>query len=100
MVVCKVVQRPPNAALRADGGLCAPQSLDVFMAGDDVDKKKPDPSIYRIAAQRLGVDPGDCLVVEDSTIGLKVSAIGRVHPILKSLANNRARAEYKISRVP
>ena len=27
------------------------------MAGDDVDKKKPDPSIYRIAAQRLGVGP-------------------------------------------
>ncbi|CAL8465903.1 g5439 [Coccomyxa elongata] len=49
------------------------QNLDVFMAGDDVDKKKPDPSIYRIAAQRLGVDPGDCLVVEDSTIGLKAA---------------------------
>lgn len=42
------------------------------MAGDDVEQKKPDPSIYRIAAQRLGVDPSDCLVVEDSTIGLKV----------------------------
>jgi HAD superfamily hydrolase (TIGR01509 family) len=49
------------------------QSLDVFMAGDDVEKKKPDPSIYRIAAQRLGVDPKDCLVVEDSIVGLKVS---------------------------
>ncbi|EIE19257.1 HAD-like protein [Coccomyxa subellipsoidea C-169] len=49
------------------------QSLDVFMAGDDVEKKKPDPSIYRIAAQRLGVDPSECLVVEDSTIGLKAA---------------------------
>lgn len=77
MVVCKVVQRPPNTAMRADSGLCGLQSLDVFMAGDDVDKKKPDPSIYCIAAQRLGVEPSDCLVVEDSTIGLKVSAISR-----------------------
>lgn len=50
---------------------CA-QSLDVFMAGDDVDKKKPDPMIYRIAAERLNVDPKHCLVVEDSTIGLQV----------------------------
>ncbi|KAK9915344.1 hypothetical protein WJX75_007896 [Coccomyxa subellipsoidea] len=49
------------------------ESLDVFMAGDDVEQKKPDPSIYRIAAQRLGVDPSDCLVVEDSTIGLKAA---------------------------
>lgn len=48
------------------------QSLDVFMAGDDVDKKKPDPSIYKIAAERLKVDPKECLVVEDSTIGLQV----------------------------
>ena len=51
------------------------QSLDVFMAGDDVDKKKPDPMIYRIAAERLKVDPKQCLVVEDSTVGLKVGRI-------------------------
>ena len=49
-----------------------PQSLDVFMAGDDVDSKKPDPMIYCIAAERLNVDPRQCLVVEDSTIGLQV----------------------------
>ena len=42
------------------------------MAGDDVDKKKPDPTIYRVAAERLKVDPKECLVVEDSMVGLKV----------------------------
>ena len=52
-----------------------PQSLDVFMAGEDVDKKKPDPMIYRIAAERLNVDPKQCLVVEDSTIGLQVTLL-------------------------
>ena len=56
------------------------QSLDVFMAGDDVDKKKPDPSIYRIAAERLKVDPKECLVVEDSTIGLQVDLKPYFHP--------------------
>ena len=45
------------------------------MAGDDVDKKKPDPSIYRIAAERLKVDPKECLVVEDSTVGLRVGTL-------------------------
>lgn len=43
------------------------------MAGDDVPNKKPDPSIYKIAAERLQVDPAECLVVEDSTVGLKVT---------------------------
>lgn len=41
--------------------------------GDDVDKKKPDPKIYNVAAQKLGLDPADCLVVEDSTIGLQAA---------------------------
>ena len=48
------------------------QKLDVFMAGDDVPEKKPHPSIYRIAAERLQLSPAECLVVEDSTIGLRV----------------------------
>jgi HAD superfamily hydrolase (TIGR01509 family) len=41
--------------------------------GDDVDKKKPDPTIYRVAAQKLGVAPGECVVVEDSMIGLQAA---------------------------
>ena len=48
------------------------QALDVFIAGDDVDKKKPDPIIYTTAAERLGLDPKACMCIEDSTIGLMV----------------------------
>ncbi|KAK7860116.1 haloacid dehalogenase-like hydrolase domain-containing protein, partial [Quercus suber] len=51
------------------------QSLDCFLAGDDVKEKKPDPSIYLTASNRLGVSPRDCLVVEDSVIGLQVLTI-------------------------
>ncbi|TXG60172.1 hypothetical protein EZV62_014745 [Acer yangbiense] len=47
------------------------QGLDCFLAGDDVKEKKPDPSIYLNAAKRLGVSEKDCLVVEDSVIGLQ-----------------------------
>jgi len=39
-------------------------------AGDVVPRKKPDPAIYLLAAQELGVDPARCVVVEDSHIGL------------------------------
>ena len=44
--------------------------LDLVMAGDDVPLKKPDPTIYKVAAERLGVDPSRCMVIEDSMIGL------------------------------
>lgn len=47
--------------------------LAVLTAGDDVDKKKPDPKIYNVAAQKLGLEPAECVVVEDSTIGLQAA---------------------------
>ena len=49
-------------------------SLDCFLAGDDVSNKKPDPEIYVTASKRLdSVDPSDCIVIEDSTIGLNAA---------------------------
>ncbi|KAL5556070.1 hypothetical protein UlMin_038306 [Ulmus minor] len=49
------------------------QSLDCFLAGDDVKLKKPDPSIYLSAAERLGISGKDSIVVEDSVIGLQAA---------------------------
>ncbi|KAK9284753.1 hypothetical protein L1049_023930 [Liquidambar formosana] len=49
------------------------EGLDCFLAGDDVKEKKPDPSIYLTAAKKLGVSEKDCLVVEDSVIGLQAA---------------------------
>ena len=41
-----------------------------IFAGDVVPRKKPDPAIYVLAANTLGVEPSSCVVVEDSGIGL------------------------------
>lgn len=41
-----------------------------IFAGDVVDKKKPDPAIYTLAATKLGLDPRACVVIEDSRNGL------------------------------
>lgn len=47
--------------------------LDCFLAGDDVLEKKPSPLIYKIAAERLEVPPEQCIVIEDSAIGLEAA---------------------------
>jgi HAD superfamily hydrolase (TIGR01509 family) len=47
-------------------GITAPMLITV----DDVTVGKPDPSCYLLAAQRLGVAPGRCLVVEDAEAGV------------------------------
>ena len=41
-----------------------------LFAGDVVPAKKPDPAVYLLAVDRLGLDPADTLVVEDSRNGL------------------------------
>ena len=51
----------------AAAGLPVP---DVFIAAEDVTDGKPDPQGYRMAAERLGVDPSRCLVVEDAPAGV------------------------------
>lgn len=49
-------------------GLPAPA---VVVTASDVEHGKPAPDPYLLAAQRLGVDPADCLVVEDAPAGLR-----------------------------
>jgi len=49
------------------------KNLDVCLLGDDVAKLKPDPLIYATAAEKLGIDPSKCVVVEDSLVGLKAA---------------------------
>lgn len=42
----------------------------VLVAAEDIERGKPDPSCYRLAAVRLGVDVRDCLVFEDAPAGI------------------------------
>jgi len=44
--------------------------FDVWIHGDMIAKKKPDPEIYLRAANDLGLDPAVCVAVEDSIQGV------------------------------
>lgn len=44
--------------------------LPVSVSRADLHRGKPDPEGYLLAAERLGCAPGDCLVVEDSKLGV------------------------------
>lgn len=51
--------------------------FDAVVTGDTVPNGKPAPDIFLIAAERLGVDPADCMGVEDSFNGVRaVKAAG------------------------
>ena len=44
--------------------------FEVVVTGDDVARHKPAPDAYALAARRLGVAAAECVVVEDSDIGV------------------------------
>ncbi|MGW6283107.1 HAD family hydrolase [Kribbella sp. NPDC055071] len=46
-----------------------PDPFDVVVAGDEVTLGKPNPEPYLTAAAKLGVDPAQCVVIEDSVTG-------------------------------
>lgn len=47
--------------------------FDVIVSGDDVLKSKPEPDIFLRASKLLGVEPKDCMVIEDSEHGVKAA---------------------------
>jgi sugar-phosphatase len=64
-----VTSAPRALALRrmAAAGITEPE---VMVTAEDVSAGKPDPSGYRLAARRLGVEVADCLVFEDAKVGI------------------------------
>jgi len=47
--------------------------FQAIVNGQDVERKKPFPDIYLLAAQKLGLNPAECLVVEDAVSGVSAA---------------------------
>jgi len=47
--------------------------FDAIVDGNDVSKAKPDPEVFLIAAQKLGKNPQDCIVIEDAIAGVEAA---------------------------
>ncbi len=69
-VPCAVASSTASPEIRRR--LAAVGVLEHFRAlagSDEVARGKPDPAVYALAAERLGVDPSSCLAFEDSQNG-------------------------------
>lgn len=47
------------------------EHFDTIISGEDVKHGKPAPDPYLLAAKRLGVDPAECVVIEDALAGVR-----------------------------
>lgn len=50
--------------------------FDAVSDGNNIQRSKPDPQVFTMAAEMLGLEPGNCLVVEDALAGLQAAAGG------------------------
>lgn len=55
--------------------------FDAEATGDEVARGKPAPDIFLLCAERLGVPPADCVVLEDAPAGLAAAAAGGMRRI-------------------
>ena len=61
---------PMERTLLYLGSVGLQNSFDELVSGYMVEKGKPEPDIYLYAAEKLGVKPGNCMVLEDSPAGI------------------------------
>lgn len=47
--------------------------FDAIVDGNDVSTAKPDPEVFLKAAEKLGAQPQDCIVVEDAQAGIQAA---------------------------
>ena len=66
-------------------------AFDFVATRDDVERGKPDPEIYLLVADELGVSPDECLVIEDSPSGVQAALAANMQVVAVSTPFTRQR---------
>ena len=67
---------PPENVEMSLNGLGRAKSFKAVVTGSDVTRGKPDPQVFLLAAQRMGLEPADCAVIEDALAGIAAALAG------------------------
>ena len=79
--------------------------FSVLVTGSDVARKKPFPDIYLEGARRIGMDPEDCLVIEDAISGIQAAhaagmdAVGVPTTFSQQVLQEKAAPEYMLDEI-
>jgi len=62
--------------------------FDIMISNEDVSKAKPDPEMYVKAISYFGLDPQECLIVEDNENGIKAAKASGAHLLVVGSVND------------
>jgi beta-phosphoglucomutase len=54
--------------------ICGYAQFDILVTGEEVQRGKPDPEIFLLAAHKMNYDPARCIVIEDAINGLQAAS--------------------------
>ncbi len=73
--------------------------FDAVADGTMITRSKPDPEVFLKAAEFIGMDPSDCLVIEDADAGIEAAKAAGMHQAAIGAARDSHKAEYEIERI-
>lgn len=56
--------------------------LEFYISNQDVTHGKPNPEMYNKAIDRMGLDPKECMIVEDNENGIKAARASGAHVMI------------------
>ena len=62
----------------------------VIVAAEDYKNPKPAPDAFLMAAEKLGMEPKDCLVFEDTALGIKAATAAGMASVMVPFVRNRS----------
>lgn len=73
--------------------------FDAVSCGLDTQKSKPDPEVFLIAAQKIGIAPSECVVIEDSDAGIEAAKAGGMYAVAVGEAEHNKMADISAASV-
>lgn len=73
--------------------------FDVIVDGNDIKNGKPDPEVFVLARDRLKLKTSECIVVEDSLVGIEAAHNGGFDSIGISEATKSQFVTYKVKSI-
>ena len=79
--------------------------FSVVMSGEHVKNSKPEPDIFLVTAEKLGIKPDECMVIEDSPNGIRAAkdagmkCIALKHPYVAEDDIRVAKADIIVERL-
>ena len=67
--------------------------------GNNITKSKPDPEVFLKAAEYIGLQPSECIVVEDAHAGIDAAKAGGFTAVAIGDARTHSQADYKINEL-